>query len=321
MSNSPFLTSISQDMRQKGYSLRTEKTYIHWIKRFILFHGKRHPNTMAGEEVRGFLSHLANDAHVSTNTQKIALNALAFLYNKFLNSPLGELDFVPASKPRNLPTVLSVAEVQGILQAVDNPRNKVIFSLLYGSGLRITECLRLRVKDIDFNLGCIQVQNGKGNKYRTTLLPARLIPNIQSLIQQALEIQQEDNTHGVGPSLPFALDKKYPSAYRQPAWMFIFPSSNLSFHPVTKKLCRHHLHDSVARKALKRAVQQAGVLNKRVSCHTFRHSFATHLLQSGRDIRTVQELLGHTDVATTQIYTHVLGQQFAGTNSPLDALL
>ena len=320
MTKSPFLLSISQDMRQKGYSLRTEKTYLHWVKRFILFHGKRHPNSMGGEEVRQFLSHLANSEHVAINTQKIALNALAFLYNKFLNMPLGDLDFVPASKPRYLPTVLSVAEVQKILQCVESLRNKVIFSLLYGSGLRISECLRLRIKDIDFNLGCIQVQDGKGNKHRTTLLPTKLIPDIQSLIQQALVIQKEDNAKGVGPSLPFALDKKYPSAYRQPAWMFIFPSANLCSHPVLNKLCRHHLHDSVARKALKQAVENAGGLNKRVSCHTFRHSFATHLLQAGRDIRTVQELLGHTDVSTTQVYTHVLGQQFAGTHSPLDRL-
>lgn len=317
---SPFLSSISQDMRQKGYSLRTEKTYIHWIKRFILFHGKRHPLEMAGEEVRLFLSHLANAEQVATNTQKIALNALAFLYNQFLNKPLGELDFVPASKPRHLPTVLSTAEVQTILNNTELPRNKVIFSLLYGAGLRITECLRLRVKDIDFNLGCIQVQDGKGNKHRTTLLPTKLIPELQILIQQTIEIQRKDNAQGVGPSLPFALDKKYPTAYRQPAWMFIFPSLTLCAHPVLQKLCRHHLHDSVPRKALKLAVEKAGILNKRVSCHTFRHSFATHLLQAGRDIRTVQELLGHSDVATTQIYTHVLGQQFAGTASPLDRL-
>ena len=320
MTKSPFLLSISQDMRQKGYSLRTEKTYLHWVKRFILFHGKRHPNSMNGEEVRQFLSHLANSEHVAINTQKIALNALAFLYNKFLNMPLGDLDFVPASKPRYLPTVLSVAEVQKILQCVESLRNKVIFSLLYGSGLRISECLRLRIKDFDFNLGCIQVPDGKGNKHRTTLLPTKLIPDIQSLIQQALVIQKQDNAKGVGPSLPFALDKKYPSAYRQSAWMFIFPSKALCAHPVSGKLCRHHLHDSVARKALKQAVENAGVLNKSVSCHTFRHSFATHLLQAGRDIRTVQELLGHTDVSTTQIYTHVLGQQFAGTHSPLDRL-
>lgn len=317
---SPFLLSISQDMRQKGYSLRTEKTYIHWIKRFILFNKKRHPMEMAGEEVRLFLSHLANTENVSTNTQKIALNALAFLYNKFLNKPIGVLDFAPAAKPRYLPTVLSAGEVQSILNNTELARNKVIFSLLYGAGLRITECLRLRVKDIDFNLSCIQVQDGKGNKHRTTLLPAKLIPELQELIQQSIAIQREDNAQGVGPSLPFALDKKYPSAYRQSAWMFIFPSLTLCAHPVSQKLCRHHLHDSVARKALKQAVEKAGILNKRISCHTFRHSFATHLLQAGRDIRTVQELLGHSDVATTQIYTHVLGQQFAGTHSPLDRL-
>src|SRR5690554_975814 len=171
MNKSPFLLSISQDMRQKGYSLRTEKTYILWIKRFILFHSKRHPNSMGGEEVRQFLSYLANSEHVAINTQKIALNALAFLYNKFLNTPLGDLDFVPASKPRYLPTVRSAAVVQKIFLCVESLRNKVIFSLLYGSGLRISECLRLRIKDIDFNLGCIQVQDGKGNKHRTTLLP------------------------------------------------------------------------------------------------------------------------------------------------------
>lgn len=320
MSRSPFLQSISRDMRQKGYSLRTEKTYLHWIKRFILFHSKRHPNTMGGEEVRIFLSYLANDLHVSTSTQKIALNALAFLYNKFLDQPLGDLYFVPASKPRRLPTVLSLTEVQQILHATEHPRNRAIFSLLYGSGLRINECLRLRVKDIDFNLSRILVHDSKGNKHRTTLLPTQLIPVLKTLIQEAIIIQRKDNTQGIGPSMPIALNRKYPSAYQQPAWMFIFPSANVCQHPISAQLCRHHLHDSVLRKALKQAVINAGVLHKRITCHTFRHSFATHLLQAGYDIRTVQELLGHTDVAITQIYTHVLGQQFAGTRSPLDAL-
>lgn len=320
MLKSPFLNSIRMNMRQQGYALKTEKTYLHWIKRFILFHGKRHPTTMAGEEVQLFLSYLANDAHVSVNTQKIALNALAFLYNNFLNQPLGELNFIPASRPRYLPTILSVAEASRILQVVEEPRNRLIFSLLYGAGLRINECLRLRVKDFDFNLCCIQVQDGKGNKHRTTLLPHKLIADIQLFIKKAVALQEADNAQGIGPSLPGSLDKKYPSAYRQPAWMFIFPSTALCKHPISGKLCRHHLHDSVARKALNHAVKKAGILNKRISCHTFRHSFATHLLQSGRDIRTVQELLGHSDVKTTQIYTHVIGQHFAGTNSPLDAL-
>ena len=319
MSNSPFLNSIRMDMRQKGYALKTEKTYLHWIKRFILFHQKRHPQVMGSEEVRQFLSFLANDKHVAINTQKIALNALAFLYNKFLQQPLGNMDYIPASKPRNLPIVISVSEVQRILQVMDS-RNQLIFALLYGAGLRINECLRLRVKDFDFDNGCISVHDGKGGKSRNSLLPTGLIAAIKQLIDRVLVIQQEDNAQGVGPSLPFALDRKYPSAYRQPAWMFIFPSSTLCNHPYSGKLCRHHLHDSVARKALKAAVQKAGILNKRVTCHTFRHSFATHLLQAGRDIRTVQELLGHTDVKTTQIYTHVLGQHFAGTTSPVDGL-
>ncbi|HAB92254.1 MAG: integron integrase [Psychrobacter sp.] len=321
MSSSPFLNAISQAMRQKGYALKTEKTYLHWIKRFIIFHGKQHPKDMGADEVRAFLSYLANQHHVATGTQKIALNALAFLYNKYLNQPLGQLDFVPASKPRRLPVVLSIPEVQKILNAVDNSRNHIIFSLLYGAGLRVNECLRLRVKDFDFHYQSISVHDSKGNKSRVTLLPHKLIPAIQLLIEQAVKIQQLDNEQGVGPSLPFALNRKYPSAFRQAAWMFVFPSSGLCHHPLTNKLCRHHLHDSVMRKALSQAVRKAGIVNKRVSCHTFRHSFATHLLQAGRDIRTVQELLGHTDVKTTQIYTHVLGEHFAGTHSPLDALI
>ncbi|SFX42145.1 integron integrase [Marinospirillum alkaliphilum] len=319
MTGSPFLNAIQQDLRQKGYALKTEKTYVHWIKRFILFHQKRHPETMGSEEVRLFLSSLANDRHVAVNTQKTALNALAFLYNQFLDKPLGDLDFNPAKKPRRLPVVLSITEVQRILQQFDT-RNRTLFSLLYGGGLRINECLRLRVKDFDFDHGCISVHDGKGGKSRNTLLPMSLKPAIQQLIEEAVALQVSDNAQGIGPSLPYALDRKYPSAYRQPAWMYVFPSVTWCNHPITGKVCRHHLHDSVPRKALKAAVQRAGIFNKRVSCHTFRHSFATHLLQAGRDIRTVQELLGHSDVKTTQIYTHVIGQHFAGTASPLDTL-
>lgn len=240
MRSSPFLNAIRMDMRQKGYALKTEKTYLHWIKRFILFHQKRHPQTISSEEVRQFLSHLANDKHVAINTQKIALNALAFLYNKFLQQPQGDIDYIPASKPRNLPIVISASDIQRILQHMDT-RNQLIFALLYGAGLRINECLRLRVKDFDFDNGCISVHDGKGGKSRNSLLPTRLIPAIKKLIAQALVIQQGDNLQGVGPSLPFALDRKYPSAYRQPAWMFVFPSSTLCLHPYNGKLCRHHL--------------------------------------------------------------------------------
>ena len=320
MSNSPFLSSISHAMRQKGYALKTEKTYLHWIKRFILFNNKQHPKYMGADEVRAFLSNLANQHHVAIGTQKIALNALAFLYNKYLNKPLGQLDFIPASRPRRLPVVLSISEVKNILNTVDNSRNHIVFSLLYGAGLRVNECLRLRVKDFDFNYRSISVHDSKGNKSRVTLLPHKLLPSFKNLIEEAVHIQQLDNKQDVGPSLPFALDRKYPSAFRQAAWMFVFPSSGLSQHPFTNKLCRHHLHDSVIRRALRQAVESAGLVNKRVSCHTFRHSFATHLLQAGRDIRTVQELLGHTDVKTTQIYTHVLGEHFTGTHRPLDTL-
>lgn len=319
MLKSPFLNSIRMDMRQKGYALKTEKTYLYWIKYFIVFHKKQHPQSLGSSEVQQFLSYLANNQHVALNTQKIALNALAFLYNKFLEQPMGDIDFIPASKPRNLPIVLSISEIQRILQVLDE-RNRILFSLLYGGGLRINECLRLRVKDFDFDHGCVSIHDGKGGKSRNTLLPISLKPAIEQLIKEAITVQVSDNAQGIGPSMPFALDRKYPSAYRQPAWMFVFPSTTWCNHPVTGKLCRHHLHDSVARKALKIAVHKAGIVNKRVTCHTFRHSFATHLLQAGRDIRTVQELLGHSDVKTTQIYTHVIGQHFAGTASPLDSL-
>lgn len=319
MSASPFLSQISRFMRLNGYSLRTEKTYIQWIKRFIRYHCLRHPEQMGPPEVISFLEHLASDQHVSSNTQRTALNALVFLYDKFLQKPLGDMDFRQANKPRRLPTVLSPQEVGAILEHLRG-RDHLIFSLLFGSGLRITECLRLRVKDLDFSAGTLTVHDGKGGKDRVTLLPASLHTVLQKQILQCLTLQEHDNSQGIGPSLPDALGRKYPNAFRQPAWMFIFPSGGLCNHPVTGNICRHHLHDSVPRKALKKALPKAGIVNKRVNCHTFRHSFATELLRSGRDIRTVQELLGHSNVATTQIYTHVIGQHFAGTESPLDRL-
>lgn len=319
MGRSPFLNHIRQELRLRGYSMRTEKTYIHWIKRYIYFHRLTHPEQMGAQEVRAFLSWLSNEKNVSINTQKTALNALAFLYHKVLNVELGDLDFQRAKQYPRLPVVLSPSEVALILTHLDE-RNRLIFSLLYGSGLRITECLRLRVQDIGFADDSITVRDGKGNKDRKTVLSKRLHQPLQAQIQQALKLQQQDNAQGYGPSLPNALGRKYPNAFRQSAWMFLFPSSGLSNHPITGELCRHHLHDSVPRKALKAALEKANIRHKRVSCHTFRHSFATQLLEAGRDIRTVQELLGHSDVRTTQIYTHVVGQHFAGTRSPLDEL-
>lgn len=317
MSSSPFINELSRYMRTRGYSLRTEKTYLHWVRRFIRFHQYQHPKQMDSGSVTAFLDHLANDRGVSINTQKLALNALAFLYNQFLEKPLGDLGFQPASKPARLPTVMSTQEVAQIL-AVLQGRDKLIFSLLFGSGLRISECLQLRIKDFDFAHHALVVHNGKGNKDRVTLLSTNLKTLFDEQAALALSLQKKDNQQGVGPSMPNALGRKYPNAFRQPAWMFLFPSTTLCQHPFTRIICRHHLHPSVARKSLAKAAVISGMNHKRINCHTFRHSFATELLRAGRDIRTVQELLGHSDVSTTQIYTHVIGQHFAGTASPLD---
>ncbi|NMH67033.1 integron integrase [Shewanella salipaludis] len=319
MFKSRFLTQISESLRLLGYSLRTEKTYLYWIACYIRFHRLKHPDTMGAPEVTAFLSYLANRRHVAINTQKTALNALAYLYNKFLQRPLGELGFSHAQRHRRLPVVLSPGEVSLILGQLSG-RDRSIFSILYGSGLRITECLRLRIQDVDFEHAAITVRDGKGNKDRQTVLSQSLIPELQQLITQAVDLQRRDNLQGIGPSLPFALNKKYPNAFRQPAWMYIFPSTSVCQHPLAHILCRHHLHDSVPRKILRHAVQRCGLDHKQINCHTFRHSFATQLLRNGRDIRTVQELLGHSDLASTQIYTHVIGQHYAGTLSPLDSL-
>ncbi|MBN0986696.1 integron integrase [Amphritea pacifica] len=319
MPKSPFLEQVRKEIRLRGYSIRTEKTYLLWIKRYILFHKKKHPAEMGAVQVTAFLSWMANQQHVSINTQKTALNALAFLYNKILKIELGELGFNQARRPRKIPVVLTPIEVNSILNQLEG-HNRLIFSLLYGSGLRITECLRLRLEDICFERKVLLVRNGKGNKDRQTILSQSLFPVIDAQISKAMAIQQEDNRQGLGPSLPFALGKKYPNAFRQPGWMYLFPSTTLCPHPLSGQLCRHHLHDSAPRKALKQALAKTDIRFKRVSCHTFRHSFATHLLEAGRDIRTVQELLGHSDVKTTQIYTHVIGEHYAGTSSPLDLL-
>ncbi len=319
MAKSKFIQEIRQYMRLRDYSIRTEHTYLYWIRFYIRFHRLQHPSELGAPHVMQFLSYLANQRDITANTQRVALNSLAFLYNKFLGQPLGELGFTLASRPKHLPTVLTAKEVGQIL-AHSQPRERLIFSLLYGSGLRISECLRLRIKDLNFEAGTLTVFDGKGRKDRVTLLANSLTALCDDYVQKAIALQASDNTQGIGPSMPGALGKKYPSAYREPAWMFLFPSNGLCRHPTSNIVCRHHLDASVPRKALKRSVQQAGLSAKRITCHTFRHSFATELLRSGRDIRTVQELLGHNDVATTQIYTHVIGQHFAGTTSPLDLL-
>lgn len=316
---SPFLKSISDDMRLRGFSIKTEHSYVDWIRRYIRFVGNRHPAEVPPAEIGRFLTHLAVNRHVAVGTQKIALNALAYLYQKFLKIPIGELGFSLATKPRHLPTVLSPHEVKMILAQLSG-RNRLILALLYGSGLRVNECLRLRVQDIDLERKSLTIHDGKGGKDRQTLLSSSLVPALQAAIADAIKLQQKDNERGVGPSIAAALARKYPNAFRSPGWAYIFPSSGWCNNPYDGTLCRHHLHDSVVRKFLSIAVKAAGIQTKRVHCHTFRHSFATTMLASGADIRTVQELLGHNDVSTTQIYTHVLGRHYAGTNSPLDQI-
>lgn len=317
--NSPFIQSIRSACRLRGYSLRTEKSYVFWARRFIYFNNKRHPKDCGSVEVTSFLTHLAEDRHVAVNTQKVALNAIVFMYRHVLQKELGDLGFKLARKQRQLPIVLSPTEVQSLLMQLEG-RNQLIFQLLYGSGLRISECLRLRVKDVDTENFSVTVVDGKGNKDRQTLLSQSLVPKILALKTKAQEIQANDAAQGIGAAMETALSKKYPNAAFSPAWAYLFPSSRWSAHPVTGHIVRYHIHPSVPQKQLKRAVELAGLNTKRVNCHTFRHSFATHLLSAGTDIRTVQELLGHNDVSTTQIYTHVLGQHYAGTVSPLDKL-
>lgn len=318
--SSPFLEAVRADMRLRGYSIKTEKSYLEWTRQYIRFVGKRHPREVEPAEITRFLTHLAVNRHVAINTQKSALNALVYLYQKYLKIEVGDLGFRLATKQRHLPAVLTPSEVKSILDQL-NGRNKLIIALLYGSGLRINECLRLRVQDVDLLHLSLVVRDGKGNKDRQTLLSANLVPALSAAIDADVKLQSQDNEHGVGSAIPPALARKYPHAWRTPAWAFVFPASGWCSNPYDGTLCRYHLHDSVVRKFLAPAVKKANIVNKRVNCHTFRHSFATVLLAAGTDIRSVQELLGHNDVKTTQIYTHVLGRHYAGTSSPLDTLM
>ena len=315
---SKFIDSVRRFMRLNGYSIRTEKSYLYWIKNYIRFHRYRHPSEMGNVEIESYLEYLAADRYVTVNTQRLALNSITFLYSKYFKTPITDLSFRLAKKPRTLPTVLTPIETKLVIEQLDSLHHLIV-ELMYGSGLRVSECLRLRTQDIDFSNMSLTVRSGKGRKDRVTILSGSVVDRLKAQIKIALEVQQQDNANGLGPSMPFALAKKLPHAYRNPSWMFLFPSTVLCKHPVSNNWCRHHLHTSVIRKAVKRATEQAGI-TKRVTCHTFRHSFATHLLESGTDIRTVQSLLGHTDVKTTHIYTHIIGKHYAGTISPADKL-
>jgi len=312
------IDQVRNVLRLHHYSIRTEEVYIQWIKRFIFFHNKRHPNEMGEKEVRSFLTHLAVDKHVSASTQNQALSAILFLYQRVLNIKLEWInDVVRAKRPKRLPVVLTKTEVMNVLNA-GTGINALVTKLLYGTGMRLMEALRLRVQDIDFEQFQIIVRSGKGDKDRVTTLPETLVGPLKQQIEKARTMHNNDLSEGFGRvHLPFALDRKYPGAGIEFGWQYCFPSMNRSTDPVTGLVGRHHLHEKNVGRAIKNAARKVGIY-KRVSSHTMRHSFATHLLENGYDIRTVQELLGHKDVSTTMIYTHVLNKGGRGVKSPLD---
>jgi integron integrase len=306
-------------MRRRHYSHRTEQTYLHWMRRFILFHQKRHPGEMGAPEVTAFLSHLARERHVAASTQNQALASLLFLYKEVLNIALPWLNEIEyAKRPARLPVVFSVEEARSILAHLQGTA-WLMASLLYGSGLRLMECCTLRVKDFDFDYGQIIVRDGKGGKDRHTLLPDSLTEPLQNHLARVKALHEKDLREGYGNVLlPGALACKYPNAVREWKWQFAFPSAIRSPERGTKTVCRFHTASSFLQKAVKRAMAAAQI-TKHGGCHTFRHSFATHLLQGGYDIRTIQELMGHNNLNTTMIYTHVLNKGGKGVTSPLDA--
>ena len=310
-------------IRARHYSRRTEDSYAGWIRRFIFFHGKKHPAAMGAEEVNAFLTSLAVARKVSASTQGQALSALVFLYRHVLDDPLPWLDeIVRARKPRRLPVVLTREEVRGLLGGMEGtPR--LVASILYGGGLRLLEALRLRIKDVDFGANILLVRDGKGSKDRRTLLPESLKPALRDQVAEVRRIHERDLGRGMGEvALPDALRRKYPNAGRELAWQWLFPATRVWRDPDSDARGRHHLDESVVQRAVKHAVRTATPpIDKPTGCHTLRHSFATHLLEDGYDIRTIQELLGHADVRTTMIYTHVLQEMGGrGMRSPLDRL-
>ncbi|MFN3409916.1 MAG: integron integrase [Limisphaerales bacterium] len=313
-----FLDQCREVIRFKRFSPRTEEAYIHWIRRFILWSGKRHPKEMGAVEVNGFLGHLALTEGVAASTQNQALNALVFLYGQVLGQELGAIgEFARAKRPERMPVVLSREEVRALLARLEGTQ-QLIGRLLYGTGLRLLEGLRLRVKDLDFARGQITVRGGKGDKDRVTMLPEALKEALAAQLHRVRELHEKDLAAGLGEVwLPGALRAKWPKAGREWAWQWVFPSAELSVDPETKVRRRHHVTDAAVQRAIKQAGIAAGLM-KRVTPHVLRHSFATHLLEGGTDIRTVQDLLGHKSVTTTQIYTHVMAKPGLGVRSPLD---
>lgn len=314
------LDQVRNRLRARHYSIRTEKAYVDWIKRFILFHDKRHPRGMGGPEVERFLTALAVERSVSANTQNQALAALLFLYREVLDQDLPWMrDVVRAKRPARLPTVLTRAEVDALLQRVDT-RFELVVRLLYGTGLRLLECLRLRVKDVDFTMNQITVRDGKGGKDRVTMLPASLAATLRAHLEGRRALFDQDSSRDRAEVwLPDALAVKFPNAAKEWAWQYVFVARSFSSDPRSGARRRHHVDEKEVQRQVRLAARYAGIA-KPVSPHALRHSFATHLLEGGYDIRTVQELLGHSDVSTTMIYTHVLNRGGRGVRSPLDAL-
>jgi integron integrase len=313
------LDRVREAARVRHLSLRTERAYVQWIRRYILFHGKRHPGEMGEAEINAVLTYLAVQRNVSASTQTQALCALLFLYRTVLARDVGELGLVRARRRRKLPVVLTREEVKAVLDLLEGT-DHLFLALLYGTGMRLTEALRLRVKDVDFSCDQILIRDGKGAKDRVTMLPGSLKPLLVEHLKVVKKLHEKDLYHGEGRVfLPYALGKKYPQADREWGWQWVFPAPDFSVDPRSGIRRRHHLHDRNLQRAFREAVRKAGIV-KPATCHTLRHSFATHLLLAGYDIRTVQELLGHSSLRTTMIYTHVLNRGGRGVQSPIDAL-
>lgn len=310
---------IKTAIRVRHYSKRTEEAYIRWVTEYIKFHNKKHPAEMGSKEISEFINYLAIRKNVSPSTQNLALCAIIFLYKHILKKEINEVDIVWAKKPKKLPVVFARKEVKAVMKQLTGV-NWIMANLLYGSGLRLMECIRLRVKDIEFEFDQIIVRDGKGRKDRVTVLPAILKEKLKEHLKRVGKLHNKDLEKGLGSVyLPYALDKKYPNAGKEIGWQYVFPSPQISIDKRTGKKGRHHIDENILQKVVKVAIRNAGI-KKNGSCHTFRHSFATHLLESGYDIRTVQELLGHENLNTTMIYTHVIKKGGLGVKSPADNL-
>lgn len=312
-----FMDQFRAFIRMDGKSYATENTYVYWIHQYIVFNRKEHPEKLGRQHVEAYLSHLALAGNAAPNTQKTALNAIMFMYNRFLKKPIDDLDFHYAKKPQRIPTVFSHQEAMAIIDALVMPY-KLMAQLMYGAGLRISEVLRLRVKDVDFGMGYIVVRDGKGAKDRTTLLPQSLISDLKNQVIIVSKLLSFDLERDIGPVyLPHALDSKYPNAGKSLAWQYMFPSDNVSKDPRVNVMRRHHIYSGTLQAHIKDAIRTARVF-KQASSHTFRHSFATRLLQAKYDLKQIQTLLGHTDIRTTEIYLHVLDELGDKVRSPLD---